>query len=1235
MNTNPDQQILARWRESYGWWNDEPYREVIKTLDGNGKVHRIEKHAPPLGQKLSSGQTQHKEDHTQDWGLKEKKVRDVKAALAQGRLPSHYYDRQIQERHGLPTFQSSSMLKQGSHYAPLRCISGYSFGRSVILAEELPALAAAAGCSVAAITDHFSLSGAYEFAKAGKRHGIKTILGATFTLEGGGDIVLLVRNKTGYRNLCRLITKCHLEEPRGFPLANLDRIAQHADGLICLTGGDRGPINLLLQTGKDKESYEYLSLLSNIFKKGSLYIEIERSFHPWTQAINSKLLQLADKSGVPFVAGGPITHARRSHFPAQDILACAHNLATVEDPIGRKPFYDDGQSPLPSHPRRALNAEHFFHSGQEMAALFADIPQALQNSLEIAEKCDSDVFPSRPPLPSLFEDDDIALREIVEANAHFAYPNYTPLHRQRLRMEVDRIIRLGFSSHFLIASEMCRWAGEHAIHLSGRGSAVDSAVAYVLGFSRIDAIKHNLHFDRFLPADGSKRPDIDIDFEARRRDEVRGYLIRRFGVERTAQVAAIGSYRTRGILRQVGKAMELPESLVNELAKRLHGGVSPDHLADALSKRPELRDHPMDKARFRWAIQLAGRLMDVPFDIGCHSSGLVVSSQPISDYVPIMWSATPSHPTAQTTEPFLRLMQWDKRSSKSLFDKFDILCLRGQDVISGTEQRMRVHQPTFDAKKIDVDDPEIYRAMRSGELIGIPQSASPAMRQAHIRLQTNNLHDASLVQAGIRPGVGGAVKINELIARRRGKPFQFAHPDFEPILGHTYGIIVFQEQVDQLLQHFCGCTSGEAEDIRDSIHKRRREDYGQAIREQLLDRCLAQGFSAETAEHVCNLVAGFKGFGFAQGHALAFAEVSLRSLYLMQNQPSSYFAALLSAQPAGYYGPCTIANEARLRGVAMLHPCVNRSQELFTVEDISMQSGLTIPDAAIRTGLMQINGISSGLKERIIASQLQVTAPFYKPLVPLQEVGLKHRLGHIALLDAQQDPPLPLAPKAFASFFDFAAKTNPHQDELEALILAGAFDDLCPNRRALLWAIPLAQEYARASKALSGPDTLPIQLPEPPLEANIEDFSVEEKAVLQRSVLGMDIDHHLMAFERERVSRKAMTTLEIKSQSDGQHAMAVGNPIRLRFPPTASGKRVVFFDLEDETGLLNVTAFDDVYQVFGKAIVTSPYVTVIGEVQNRDGHKAFLAHEVYSYKPALLKKTNTSIPIHGADFLGR
>jgi error-prone DNA polymerase len=921
-----------------------------------------------------------------------------------------------------------------------------------------------------------------------------------------------------------------------------------------------------------------------------------------------------------------VTHARPWHFPAQDALVCAETLCLVDEIVGRKPPRDPGQPAIPPTPSRALNAERYFRSASEMAEHFSDRTDLLANTLLIAERCDDDVMPSRPPMPSVTGNDAQALSEIVWTRGRELYPQWTPKQRRRLDYELKVIIDNGFASHFLIASDFCDWAREQRIQFSGRGSVVDSAISYVLGFSRIDAMRHNLHFDRFLPPDGTKRPDIDIDFEARKRDDVRSYIVRKYGIENTATVCAFGAYCTRGIVREVGKALGLPNEVIGFLAKRIHGGVPPDQIEAALEHKPELRGSGIDRERFRWVFRLAERLMDVPRNIRVHSSGVVVSADPIRDVVPVMWSASPG-PKGED-EGWLRLAHWDKRSIKHCYDKFDILCLRGQDVLAGTDLRVRQSDTAFRVESVPIEDEESYRAMRSGELIGIPQSASPAMRQAHIRMRTANLDDASLVQAGIRPGVGGAVKLNEMIARRRGKPFSFAHPDLEEVLGHTWGIIVFQEQVDQLLQKFCGYSAGQAEDIRDAIHKRRKEDFGSTIRDVVLERVQAQGYERPVAEEVFNLVSGFKGYGFAQGHALAFAEVSIRSIWCQQNHPAEYFSALLSAQPAGYYGPCTIVNEARSRGVPILPPDVNRSELEFSVEDVvSENPRMVIPGAGIRVGLDQIAGISKEVKLRILQERIARIAVPERVRLPLPSVS------NVKVAVLESDPPTAPIEVGYRSFFEFVAKVRPPRDELETLILSGALDPLVPNRRAALWAIPSAMDFAKEF-ARDGQPVLPLDRPEPPLPTEIPDFDAEERAVFERRLLGLDVQHHLMAFERERVAERGGISTDVARRlAHGRKAFVVGNPIRLRFPPTPSGKRVVFFDLEDETGLLNVTCFDDVYQRDGHTIVCSPYVTVIGEAQDRDGHIAFLAHRVFPYRPFLMRDRKERLPIAVADFL--
>ncbi|MCC6403478.1 MAG: DNA polymerase III subunit alpha [Fimbriimonadaceae bacterium] len=1164
-------EVLARWCEAGEWWAGAPAVEAARWRDQKGVVREARREL--AARPIAGGQRPMDPTQREEPGIRPRKTRDEKVAKACGLL---------EER-------TPRVSRQEGGSAWFHVLSGYSFGRSVLLAREVPRRAASLGVSTVMLADRFSLTGAMEMARECVAFGVKPLIGSTFEMDTGGEVVLVARDKRGYVSLSSLVTECHLSEPRLFPLCTLDRLRRHSRGLLCLSGGHRGRLDRLLASRRWEEASEWVDQLVDLYGSPSVFLEVERSYCPWGVQIEARLEEMARTKSLVLVAGGPLTHAMPEDFPAQDVTVCADTLCTVDEVLGRKLQRHPSQPPVPPCPSRSLNCEQWLRSPDETRSLYRGREEWLAARVRLAEMCEDDVLPGRTRLPQLHADASAALHEATMSGAARVHHKVGTRLRARLAHELERICRLGFADHFLAIWDACEWARGEGIHFSGRGSVVDSAVAYCLGLSRIDAMAHDLHFDRFLPEDGSKRPDIDIDFEAARRDDVRSYFTQKYGKERVATVAAIGAYNTRGIVREVGKALGLSQAALGFIAKRMHGGVAPEEIESALERRPELAGSGIDKNRLYWLFLLARRLADVPRNMRAHSSGIVVSDRPIHETVPVQWSA------AEEGEEHLRIIQWDKRSAKHCFDKFDILCLRGQDVLSGTERRIRATEPGFDAQDLGTDDEEGYRAMRSGELVGIPQSASPAMRQAHMRLRTTDLHDASLMQAGIRPGVGGAVKINELIARRRGlKPYSFEHPEMERIMGHTYGIIVFQEQVDQLLQTFAGYSSGEAEDTREDIHKRRHEGYGYTLRDQVVERVVKNGFSPSLAEHVFELVAGFNGYGFAQGHALAFAEISLRSIHCQQNYPAEFFASLLDAQPAGYYGPCTLVNEARSRGVAILPVDVERSSLHHEVEDCvsTVEPRIMVPNSAIRLSLRNVKGLSRGCQERVVAERGE----------------------------------------GYGSAYGFVRRVRPARDELEAMVLCGALDSLHPHRRDLLWSLPALLSAAEKDAAtLWDEGSHPVRL-----ECGMEDFSAMERALYERSVLGLDVERHLVHWERSRLEGKGCVTAQwAKRLPDRTRAVVVGNPIRLRFPPTPSGRRVVFFDLEDETGLLNVTCFDETYRRDGHAIVCSPYVTVVGHAQWRDGHTAFLAQRVFPYRPMVAGATEGALPLETADFLAR
>lgn len=1149
------EQIFSVHKEAGEWWEGRPERTVTRYFD---RFHRLRERileGDPLGELDEVIDHEPIEDHRIDFSLKVQKVRDEKVLRACGLLPDQ-------------DFSPLASSARFQHFVGLHAVSAYSFGQSSILAEEFGPLAAGAGIPSLLLADRFSVAGSYEFQRSLAKVGVRALHGATVELIPEGELVLVAQSKRGWATLCQLLTQCHLKHERRFPRATWELLEHYSQHLLCIVPGSLSHLYWLISKRDFDEAKIHLEKLRSIYGKNKVFIEIEKSWLPHEDRILRDLAEFAKRMDVIAVAGGPKTHARRHHYPAMDVNACIEGLCAIEDIEDRRGRFGSLNVKPRYSTRRFPNAERFFMTLPELVALYKDEPHLLDNTRHIAELCDDNILPSRASLPPVADNEPEELDRIVQKSIQQMRPNATKGYLNRLKRELNCIKRLGFAGHFIVAYDLCKHARTLGVGYSARGSVVDSLVAYHLEMTTINAYDHQLFFDRFLPSDGSKRPDIDIDFEASRRNDMRQYLVKRFGADHVCTVAAFGSMSTRGIVREVGKVMGLPDSMIGFLSKKVHAGIPPNKLIAALEKRPELRDSNINRERYRWIFRLAERLTDIPRNIRAHSSGVIISAEPITNYVPKQLSG----------DDLTEIIQWDKRSAKFVFDKFDILCLRGQDVLGET---------THELGKDRLDEAEwnnerTYHIMASGQLIGVPQSASPAMRQAHVRLRTENLFDASLVQAGIRPGVGGAVKINELIARRRGKEYCIEHPDLEPILGLTYGIIVFQEQVDQLLQKFAGYTAGEAEDIRERIYKMRRESFAASIRQEVLDRITARGYPNNVAELVYEYVSGFEGYGFAQGHALAFAEISLKCTHLQNAYPATYFAALLNAQPAGYYGPITIANEARLRGIRILRPNIYGSKV----------KSYAINEDTIQLGWKDMYSLSDKRKNE------------------LESVTFESKASNI---------------------FEAISTANLSISEFEVLIKVGAFDAIERNRRKLLWSAKEVWSLANSmnSQSLNFADYLPAK------ERYVKPFSSAEEAILDRKLLGLDVDRHIVAYERSHIKEHGcLSVKEVLQLKPGEKCAVVGNPIRLRFPPTKSGKRVVFFDLEDETGLLNVTCFDATYIRDGAAIICSPYVTIRGEVQDRDGHLAFLASRVFPYKPVLMSQDQIDESIFSVgDFL--
>ena len=1051
----------------------------------------------------------------------------------------------------------------------------FSFLDGASSAEALLRRARELGMEAMAVTDHDTLSGVVRFVQQARAAGIKPIVGAEVTLEGGYHLVLLARNRTGYANLCRILTDAHLSAPRRHPRARWEVIARHADGLIALTGCHRGELSARLIRGQTEQARQALARMREAFG-AHLFVELQDLRWPHSRWLVHRLEALAREAGVPVVATNDVHYARKADFPVHDVLSCVRTRTTLEQ----------------VHPERPLNAEQYLKSPQEMAALFEGLPEALHNTVRIAQMCDDDVlplgerlFPAYPDVPPGMTAMEL-LRRFVEEGARARYGHVTPAIRQRLEHELAIIEALGVADYFLVARDIVQFARSRGIRTSGRGSAADSAVAYVLFLTDVDAIGRGLLFERFLSLERAQKPDIDLDFDARRRDEVAAYVYRRFGPERVASVATYNTFQARSALREIGKALGYPEPELDDLARRFPH-IPADAIRRAAASLPELRRsgllRPAPGAsghRYELLFDLAEAVAGFPRHLGTHLGGLVIGDRPITEVMPLQQAAKG-----------VTVAQFDKDDVEAMgFIKLDLLSLRMLGAVDDAVRLIGRGEGAsggqggghggggFSYERIPLDDPATYRMLGEGETVGVFQLESPAQRALQSRLGPRHIEDIVASVALIRPGPIKGNMVEPFLARRKGlQDVPPLHPALERILKKTYGVVLFQEQVIEIATAVAGFTPGEADRLRRAMTHFRSQQEMESIGQLFVERALERGVSPELARTIFSYIVAYAGYGFCEAHAAAFATTAYKTAYLLRHYPAEFYAALLNNQPMGFYPPHTLVTEARRRGVAVLGPDVNESEADYQVVRGAGPSGAP----AIRV-----------------------------PLRVLRHLG---EAGARALLDerARAGP--------YRSLEDLCRRVPLPRDALESLIASGALDRLHPNRRALLWALPSVLQAARRGQRAEpdGPDAqgeLGLRGQEGPpggQALQLEDFSPFEKLVLELEAMGFSPDKHLLAFLRPSLQRRGiLTTQQARRRPRGAWVQVAGLAIRPHRPPTRSGRTVVFLTLEDEEGLLDVTLFEPVYLRYGHVVFTRPALVVSGRLERRDGAVSLTASAV-------------------------
>jgi error-prone DNA polymerase len=1022
-------------------------------------------------------------------------------------------------------------MSSKSNFVHLHTHSEYSFLDGASHVEHLVRFAAELGMSALALTDHDNLCGAPEFDHACTTYGIKPIFGAEFTLDTG-HITALAKNRNGYSSLCKLLTCAHLEHERNHPVLEEKRFLEEAQDLIVLSGCGSSPLQKLIFQRRFEQAKTWLLKYQERFGE-NFFVEIQRTFEPGQKHINYYLTGLAHGLNIPLVATNDVHYLKREQARTQDLLSCIKYLVPLEDP----------------HPERKINGELFMKSAAEMADLFSDLSEACAMTTVIAERCERYAIGELRFQPRFCRNEGFEaaqrLHELTYAGAHGRYGQIVPALQQRIDYELRIIADLGFSDYFLVVHDLVQFAKQNRFRHAGRGSAADSVVAYCLDITKVDSFHRNLRFERFInPERRTNLPDIDIDFDSRYRDDVTQYVTEKYGKDYVATVCTFARFRARSAIRDVAKALGFSVEDIDRIAKTTHWATGAAGLRRAIERRPEMRALNISQKKYELLFDLCAEVDQLPRHISTHLGGVVITGDPIWEVSPLQMAAKGVH-----------VIQYDKDGVEDLqLLKLDLLCLRMLGAVEDSVTMLAAQDANFDLDQIPLADRDTFDLIRTGNTAGAFQIESPAQMSLHPRLKTDTYEDIVASVALIRPGPVKGEMVEPFVRRRNAQePVLGIHPIVDKILSHTYGVVLYQEQVVSIAVDLAGFTPGQADTLRRTISHRRSPEKMRELGETFVTQAVKNGIEHSLAEKVFSWLESYAGFGFCEAHAAAFGDTSYRTAYLLQHYPAEFYAAILNNQPMGFYPAATIINEARRRGIVVLNPDIQSSNYESHVES-----------GAIRIGLKQIKGITENDWAEILRN------------------------------------------RPYAAWYDFMNRCRLSRDLQERLVLCGVLDSLHNNRRALLYQLGNKLNLRSEEFAFDLGRTL----------QQVEDFTLYERLSYEWDILGFSPTQHPLEHWREELKQKGvLTNTEIKSILDIKRELrAAGWVIRPHTPPTKSGKTVVFFSLEDETGLLNVTVFPDIYEKFGHLIFANPLLIIKGNKDKR-GANSLIASSIQILRP--------------------
>jgi len=1019
------------------------------------------------------------------------------------------------------TAQNSKLNPQSSQlkaqYSELHSKSWFSFQEGGSSPEVLVERAAALGINTLALTDRRGVYGAVRFGKACRRHGIRPIFGSEVDLgadedEDLGSLVLLASSLEGYANLCRLLTTLYQQT-----MPAMEALQTFAADLYCLTATTSGRLWQLVDDRRMAYARAWLGTLKDIF--GSrLSVELTHHGNPGDRRRMQHLVRLAREQDIRLVATGDVLYAAPEDYALHDLMTCVRHGITVFD----------------SHPERPRNAERHLRREAQLRKLIP-YKEAFAGMAEVAEACSGvellaeHITPPGAKLPEGETAASVLARRCRAAVAQKYVSTERARARGQLEHELKTINGLDLADFFLVVTEVVEEARRRGIRCAGRGSAANSIVAYLLGITAVDPVRHNLLFERFLHGGRKGTPDIDVDFESDRRGEIIAWMEERFGIEHTAMTANLVTYRLRSALRDVAKAFGWPLEVVDRLSKAVsHSRCSRVHdhrvaIAQALGTSS---DAPLVNV----LIEMVARLEGCPRHLGLHSGGMILSRKPLCYFTPV-----------QTSANGVKVAQFSKDDVEALgLVKLDVLGLRMLSTISEADEMIHRHiDPEFDLDAIPLDDVRTFNLIRASDTVGVFQIESHGQLHLLAANQPDVFDDLIAEIALFRPGPLQGGMVNPYVRRRRGlEPVRYDHPSLEPILRDTYGIILFQEQVLEVAHQFAGMSLQEADAFRSLMSKFRDPGEMEGMRETFVAGAIGRGIDEETAQHVFDKVAKFVGFGFCRSHAAAFALTVYQSAYLKTHHPAPFIAALMQHRP-GMYNQMSLEEEARRHGVEILLPCIDRSGVRFDVE----RSGRRL---AIRKPLTSVRNLKEEDARRIVHARLD--GPFEN------------------ILDLYDRVPLSI-------------------DVLTSLARSGALNRLAGgSSRDALWQVGLLKERERnTTGSLFGtmnfaPQHLPSLASMQPAEQLSWDYQTHGAARIHPMTL---IRRHLTDLEIRSVETcwrfgRDVPVRQLNGYDTGPVVTIAGIVTLRQRPPTANG--VVFITLEDETGFIQCIARPQIHE---------------------------------------------------------